>query len=293
MRDTLYLFLSELETYRRQAGSGASDVPTRLKHLDLLIGYVQKAYKTTTERLIPLLKHSEITYDLVWALFKPNDLLYATCFGTKKDRAVIFDVGEERMNEFKVKYYGLTCRYRDFNGTVFGDTMMEVQIPKFSGVRRIETLAAFPFAYHPRRCAVEAELVECGRRFIALMGSHHCYCKGDGFLMTKDGPYKVTIDSRIMVDAAFFRKMNPNYSRPKIDATGSLRPDPPREAYDLCGHTSVTVISPHDRVNGTDAEPSAMTRDELMTCCPTVLAFSFKDKLWRTYRLRATARLPS
>ncbi|KAF7503527.1 hypothetical protein GJ744_003639, partial [Endocarpon pusillum] len=23
-----------------------------------------------------------------------------------------------------------------------------------------------------------------------------------------------------------------------------------------------------------------MTKDELLTCCPTVLAFSFKDKLW-------------
>jgi hypothetical protein len=40
MRDTLYLFLSELKTYRRQAGSDTSDVPTRLKHLNLLIGYV-------------------------------------------------------------------------------------------------------------------------------------------------------------------------------------------------------------------------------------------------------------
>jgi hypothetical protein len=65
MRDTLYLFLSKLETYRRQAGSGASDIPTRLKHLDLLIGYVQKAYKTTTERLIPLLKHNKIIYNLI------------------------------------------------------------------------------------------------------------------------------------------------------------------------------------------------------------------------------------
>jgi len=82
MRDTLYLFLSELKTYRRQAGSDTSDVPTRLKHLNLLIG---KAYKTTTERLVPLLKHSEITFDLIWALFKPNDLLYTTCFDTMSD----------------------------------------------------------------------------------------------------------------------------------------------------------------------------------------------------------------
>src|SRR2546421_5123201 len=83
---------------------------------------------------------------------------------------------EEKMNEFHIKYYSLSCKYRGFNGTVFGETAIEIQIQKFNGVRWIETLAAFPFPYHPRQYAVKAELVECGRRFITLMGSHHCYC---------------------------------------------------------------------------------------------------------------------
>ena len=61
MRDTLYLFLSELETYRRQAGNGVSDI----LYLDLLIDYMQKAYKTTTERFILLLKYNKIIYDLI------------------------------------------------------------------------------------------------------------------------------------------------------------------------------------------------------------------------------------
>jgi hypothetical protein len=142
--------------------------------------------------------------------------------------------------------------------------------------------------HNPRRCAVEAELVEYGRRFIALMGSHHCYCKGDGFLMTKDGPYKVTIDSRIMVDAAFFRKINPNYSRPKINATGSLRPDPPREAYDLCGRTSVTVILPHDRVNGTDTQPSAMTTP-IFFSVPRYRSFSVRRRIILLWLVRHTS----
>jgi len=276
--------LPELQAYQKQANHGASDIPIQLQHLNFLISYVQKAYENATERLLPLLKHSEITYDLIWALFKPNDLLYTTCFGTERDRGVVFDVGEEKMNEFDVKYYSLSCRYRDFNGTIFGETAIEIQIQKFNGVRRIDTLAAFPFTYHPRQCAVKAELVECGRRFITLVGSHHCYCKGDAFHMTKNGPYKMAIDSRIMVDAAFFRKMNPNYSRPKIDANGSLRPDPPQVAYDLFGGSSTIETSPHDQIKGTETDLSALTEDELMTCCPTVLAFSFKDKLWCKYR---------
>jgi hypothetical protein len=248
----------------------------------LLISYLQRAHETTIAQLRPLLAHGEITYDLLWALFKPNEILYTTCLGTHEDRGVFFDRGEEKEDSFKRKYFSLSCRYRDFNGTVFGETTIELQISKFAGSKRIETLTAFPFAYHPRQLAVEAELVECGQKFIKLMGTHHCHCTGKSFYMTKNGPSRVQIDGRIIVDAAFFREMNPNYSRPKIDTAGEIRADPPQQMVDPFEGTVTTWISPHDQITGTSLDPSAMTKDELLACCPTVLAFSFKDKLWRT-----------
>lgn len=54
-----------------------------MQHLDLLINCVKSIYVPTTERLLPLLEYGEITYDLLWALFKPNTPICATCFGTK------------------------------------------------------------------------------------------------------------------------------------------------------------------------------------------------------------------
>ena len=248
-------------------------------HLGLLIGYLQRAHETTIAQLHSLLKHSEIIYDLLWALFKPNKILYTTCFDTHKDRGVIFDCGEEKEDNFKRKYYNLGCRYRDYNGTVFGEATVKLQIFKFAGSRRIEMLTVFPFAYHPRRLAVKAELVDCGQKFVKLMGTHHCHCKGSGFYMTKNGPFQVQIDSCIMIDAAFFREMNPNYSRPKIDTAGEIRPDPPQECVDLFDGTVMTKVSSHDQITESSLDPSAMTKHELLTCCPTVLAFSFKDKL--------------
>ena len=74
-----------------------------MKHLDLLIDCVKKVYVSTTQRLLPLLKHGEITYDLLWALFKPNTPVYTTCFGTKKPRCVTYDSGEEKINRSKKK----------------------------------------------------------------------------------------------------------------------------------------------------------------------------------------------
>jgi hypothetical protein len=77
---------------------------------------MRKAYESKTKRLGPLLKHDKIIYDLVWAFFKPNKLLYTTYFATKQDRAIIFNVGEQKMDKFKVKYFSVVGRYRDFNG---------------------------------------------------------------------------------------------------------------------------------------------------------------------------------
>lgn len=43
-----------------------------LECLNLFIDYIKSAYTCTTQRLIPLLDSGEITYDLLWALYKPN-----------------------------------------------------------------------------------------------------------------------------------------------------------------------------------------------------------------------------
>ncbi|OCK95318.1 uncharacterized protein K441DRAFT_556596, partial [Cenococcum geophilum 1.58] len=51
------------------------------KHLGLLINYINDTYKLTTKRLLSLLKRGEITYNLLWALFKPNSDIYSICVG--------------------------------------------------------------------------------------------------------------------------------------------------------------------------------------------------------------------
>jgi hypothetical protein len=80
-----------------------------MKHLDLLIEYIEKIYAPTTERLLSLLKHSEITYNLLWALFKPNTPVYTTCSRTKNPRCVTYDSAEEKINRWKIRYFNIDC----------------------------------------------------------------------------------------------------------------------------------------------------------------------------------------
>jgi hypothetical protein len=251
-------------------------------HLDLLINYIKKTYSLISPSLSLLVESKEITYDLLWALFKPGALVYTTCPGTRKPRCVIYDSGEEKKSTFGVKYYHMECRYLDFNGEVFGEVSVELQISKFHGTKRINTLEAFPLQYHPNESAIRADLLKCGRKFVSLMGTHHRRCYGKAFFMRKGDVIQFSVDSRIMIDAAFFWKVNPNYSKPRIT-------DPVESELELSGlefaEDGIFIFGqpesePADQIQSCGKELARMNEDDLLICCPTVLGFSLNDKIW-------------
>ena len=153
---------------------------------------------------------------MLWALFRPNEPVFTTCHGTHKPRCVKFDFGEEKTTNSGFIYWKLECRYRDFDGKEYGNVPIELWIPKFRGAKRIDLLEAFPLQHHPESLKVKADLIENGRKFGSLMGSHYRQYSGLAFFMKDGVPVEFNVDGRVMIDAEFFNKINPNYSRLKI-----------------------------------------------------------------------------
>jgi hypothetical protein len=275
-------------------------------HLELLIDCITETYSDVTQHLASLLQNGLITYDLLWALVKSNALVYTTCSGTQKPRCVRYNFGEEKTLKSGAKFWNLDCRYLDFNGEDFGSVSIELQISKFRGTRRINTLEAFPLQYHADVRAARADLLASGQKFRSLIGSHHRHCRGAAFVVRDGEQIEVAVDSRIMVDAAFFRKMNPNYFRPMVidldggfdfwegftycvssddsssdtpsdeglsDASSSLASSD--TSFDLA--TDGTAPDPSEN---NIVEPAHITEEDFLICCPTVPGFSFSDKLW-------------
>ena len=263
--------------YQSNAFAGTIHDATHLKHLDLLINFIHTTYLSTAQRLLPLLENDEITYDLLWALFTPNSMVYTTCFGTGKSRCVIYDAGEEQETSNELKYYKMECRYLDYHGQVFGEASVNLAIMKLPGRKRISTLNAFPLRYHLEEKGTKAQLVDCGRKFVSMLGAYYRHCRGTAFYMKDGEPVKVSVERRVMLDAAFFRKMNPNYVRPqphklakKNDSDGH---------FDLFSESSSEPAL--DQIKGNGAEPTDMKENDLLICCPTVPGFGLGDKLWR------------
>ncbi|KFZ19606.1 hypothetical protein V502_03529 [Pseudogymnoascus sp. VKM F-4520 (FW-2644)] len=125
-------------------------------------------------------------------------------------------VGEEKTANSGFIYWKLECRYRDFDGKEYGNVPIELGIPKFRGAKRIDLLEAFPLQHHPESLTLKADLIETGRKFMSLNGSHHRQYNGLAFFMDDGVPVEFNVDDRVMIDAEFFQKINPNYSRLKI-----------------------------------------------------------------------------
>jgi len=98
---------------------------------------------------------------------------------------------------------------------VFGEASINLAIVKFRRKRRINTLNAFPLRYYPDERGIKAGLIKCGRKFVSMLGAHYRYYRGTAFYIEDGEPVKVSIDSRVILNTTFFRKINPNYTRPQ------------------------------------------------------------------------------
>lgn len=164
-RNFLYTALDILESCQSWNAIAPLELP-EIEHLGLLVDYLKSAYVNTTHRLLQLISKNLITYDLLWAFFKPNALVYATCSATHNPRCLIYNSGEENTTMAGTKSWIMDCNYLDSNGEEVGSPAFKLYIPKFHGAKRINELEVFPIQFHAQGTSILAELHR----------SHRCLC---------------------------------------------------------------------------------------------------------------------
>lgn len=286
----------------------------RIEHLTLLNNYIDADYASVKQRLDPLLEHGEITFDLLWAFFLPNTLCYTKCGGSTEAMCLKLDWVSEKCSPARGKCLSMECHYVDYDGRNFGECKAIVEIPEFLGTCRIDSLPIYPFGYHPDVDSLKQKLVARGRKFGTLTGMQYKYYKGLAFFKKKNSLVRVTVQSRIMVDALTFKRMNPNYnSNPVKPGAGRYGGGDPEDDLDDMGVLDLTApnSSSEGLVPGGGAygivpsrladkiarlrggavgtpkmptrsplTPEKMSEEQLLMCSPTVLGFSFGDKMW-------------
>lgn len=149
--------------------------------------------------------------DLLWALWKPNTFAYTTTYGSHDDPRVFkVDCGIiETTTSGEV--YHVEGKYLDYDGKKFGYDRMVEEIPVFKGTKKITSLNCYPLEYHKSALQLFWDLIERGKKFVALAGVNYKSYQGTAYVMNSGSVARVNINGRVMVDRAMHRRINPNY----------------------------------------------------------------------------------
>ena len=231
----LFLYLEEMRAYLKELKTAskseknkkaAKSASVKRAHLKILVKYLDHDFADVKKTLYPMLEKGTISSEYLWALYKPNTIAYTTTYGdTEEPRAFKIDYATKETSFTKGTFYFVEGKYLDFNGKEFGMATMDCDVDTFKGVRQISSLACYPLKYHKEPDKVREQLRERGKKFVTLKGMNYKHHNGRAYMKKKRQVYRFQINSRVMVDSALFRRINPNYN------TGTISQKDEEEEY--------------------------------------------------------------
>jgi hypothetical protein len=223
-----------------------------------MIGYLDKDYEQTKKTLLPMLKAGNITFDLLWALFKPNSIAYTTTYGAADHpRCFKVDLAYQDKSFARGEYYVVEGRYLEYDGKDYGLGDFEIHIDHFKGPRKIAALATYPIQYHKDEKNVRAELIDRGKKFVSLSGMNFKFMKGLAFQKRKKQLLKFNINGRVMVDPKTFRRVLANYMISSVKQQAADEHDSDDES---CSECENEVSDSYDDNLASDVEESGGRR---------------------------------
>ena len=140
----------------------------------MLTNYIDQDYDATRKKLRPMLDAGNITFDLLWALFKPGTIAFTHWYkSTEAPYCFRVESVSKESSILRGEYWEIEGRYLDYDGKTFGLGHTAVEIDSFKGVRKITSLSVYPLSCHKDPEGITEELVERGQKFVALQGRHY------------------------------------------------------------------------------------------------------------------------
>lgn len=173
------------------------------KHLQTLLTAppVQEAWENIVKPELELCNSGRASYDFLWLLFKPGDIVFLRSRGSDKQLAgfVVMNflylssngsqsplVGPHPTDRWQLTLWNLAYE----NGCLRRRARV-VYVNRFYGVQAITELAAFPTKFAPDPEALRSQLIDRGKRYYRIVCDQQSYMRYNG-LVISDKPYHVS-----------------------------------------------------------------------------------------------------
>ena len=162
-----------------------------LSSVNLLTNTIASDYRLTLAKLNRLTSHGEITFDLLYAILVPGELMVATCAMTGLPR--LFELTSWTRATIEGKsMYQLNLESIDLidrpltKGVVAGRVQTTIFIKFSKGTVRIDSLDAYPFKFHSDEKNLREVIINRGKKWVTLIGLHHMQYEGVAALRCGD-----------------------------------------------------------------------------------------------------------
>ncbi|GFP54190.1 hypothetical protein TASIC1_0003056800 [Trichoderma asperellum] len=120
------------------------------RSLKLLIEYLEEEFAEGKKNLDLMLGKGVITFDLLWALWKPHTLIYSPTYRCHDVPGVSMVICAEKCKGrlSTNPEYSVEARFVDFNGKTLTYKTLKQEIQHFDGAVNITSLPVYPLQYH-------------------------------------------------------------------------------------------------------------------------------------------------
>lgn len=146
------LFWAGEELIRVKEEEKSKDEPNRIKINDIgtALRFIEEDFGSDLSSLKSLLANNEITYDLLWTIFAPNELL--VCFNhglMNQTQAMKLLQSGYGVRANQTRYFFAEGQIITHDGEDFGMAELIVEIDEFQGAKVLTTLSTFPLKFWP------------------------------------------------------------------------------------------------------------------------------------------------
>lgn len=183
----LYHFREELEAMMQTADS---DLAQELKLLkDFEAEHISRTIDL--EQIEDHKKHKTISYEYLWSIFKPHELILLQNQIANNLVTLACGVMQKFSRDLENDKWYIQIQCMAFNGEHFGPVTRSFGFAAFPGVVNIESLPAYPLSFCKEASPVKAALLERGKAFIQLCRADqpaNTQAKPSGCLREYQGP---------------------------------------------------------------------------------------------------------
>lgn len=161
-------YVPELQAYKQKTDDDAAK-----EHIDLLIGFLESEAGEKGQEAKRLVASSLITFDLLWVIFKPGELMYESKHGHER-LYQLQRTGYGETNE-RGRFFEVSCGYTNSDGVRSGRSSTSLRIwerNEFVGQSpsSITGLSIFPLRFRDQQDELKDRLVQRGKQYLDIRG---------------------------------------------------------------------------------------------------------------------------